>query len=197
MSQSLAESKGRLIVISGPSGVGKTTVCEELSRRLPNAVLSVSVTTRPPRPHERDSVDYWFVSPQEFDRRLQEGGFLEHARYESHCYGTPAAPVHEALKEGRDVILEIDVQGGFQVRENMPGSIRIFVLPPSDEVLQARLAGRGTEDASVREQRLAAARREIELAETPGAYPHRIINDDVSRTVNRIISIINQETMRS
>ncbi len=186
--------RGQLVVISGPSGVGKTTVCETLMRHLPEAMLSVSVTTRPPRVGERDGVDYWFVSPEAFRQRVQRGELLEHAAYSGHQYGTPAGPVHEAIAAGRHVVLEIEVQGGLQVAKAMPESVRIFILPPSDEALRTRLAGRGTEDPAVQARRLAAAQREIELAATPGAYPHQVVNETVAETAEQILGVIQRES---
>jgi len=185
--------RGKLVVISGPSGTGKTTICKELVRRLPEAMLSVSATTRPKRPSEGDGESYWFISQEEFLRRRQAGGFLESAEYLGHLYGTPAEPVRQALAQGRTVILEIEVQGGAQVARSVPDSIRIFVLPPTMETLQARLAGRETESVRQMQRRLAEADGEIGFARDSACYQHFVTNDEVERTVEEIIRIIEKE----
>ncbi len=198
MSETTSESgRGRLVVISGPSGVGKTTVCQALLDRLPDAMLSVSATTRPQRDGERDGEDYRFVSEAEFETLVREGRLLEHAVYQGNRYGTPAGPVESAIGAGRQVVLEIDVQGGVQIAERMPESMRVFIMPPDDETLRSRLVGRGTEAPEIREKRLAAARREIGMAQKSGVYPHLVTNVNVDETVDSIISLMSQESTRA
>lgn len=182
------------MVISGPSGAGKTSICEELLRRLPNARWSVSVTTRPRRGHEVDGQHYRFVSEQEFRRMLAAGELLEHTEYLGHFYGTPRAPIERAIAEGQIVILEIDVNGGAQIARRMPDSIRIFVLPPTMESLQARLAGRRTESAELQRRRLERADGEIAFASGSGCYTHFITNDILDDSVQQVLDIIRQET---
>jgi len=190
-------SAGRLVVISGPSGVGKTTVCEEVLRRLPAAMLSVSMTTRPPRSGERDGENYRFVTAEAFQRQEDAGKLLEHAVYQGNRYGTPAEPVERAIAAGRQVVLEIDVQGGMQIAERMPDALRVFIEPPSDDVLRARLIGRATDPPEVQEKRLAAARDEIELAHSSGAYQHFVINDVVDETADAIVRLLQPESTQA
>ncbi len=185
--------QGKLVVVSGPSGAGKTSICDALLVRLPHAVWSVSATTRPPRGNEASGRSYDFITREEFERRKAAGAFLETAEYVGHCYGTPAAPVHEALERGCDVIMEIDVQGGVQVAGRVPESIRIFVMPPTMESLKARLEGRRTESAEQLRKRLAVADGEIGFARDSGCYPYFVVNDDLEATVQHILGIIEQE----
>lgn len=179
--------RGRLVVISGPSGVGKGTVVGRLLDELPDAQVSTSVTTRRPRDGERDGVDYRFVTDDEFDRLIRDGALLEWAPYAGNRYGTPRAPVDEALEAGRDVLLEIEVEGALQVRDRRPDAVLVFLAPPSEEELERRLAGRGTEDADERRLRLATARAELEAAEM---FDHRIVNDDLEDCVGEIVAIL-------
>lgn len=187
-------TRGKLVVISGPSGAGKTSICDELLRRLPNARWSVSVTTRPPRTGERDGEAYRFVSREEFQRMLENGELLEHTEYLGNCYGTPLGPVQEAVARGEIVIMEIDVQGGAQVAQKVPDSIRIFVLPPTMETLQARLAGRRTESEQIQKRRLEQADGEIAFARNSGCYQYFITNDILSDSVEQVLEIIRKET---
>lgn len=179
--------RGRLVVISGPSGVGKGTVVTRLLDELDDAQLSTSVTTRRPRDGERDGVDYRFVTDDEFDRMIRGGELLEWAGYAGNRYGTPRAPVDEALGSGRDVLLEIEVKGALQVRARRHDAILVFLAPPSEEELERRLAGRGTEDAEERRLRLATARAELEAA---AVFDHRIVNDDLDACVDAILTIL-------
>jgi len=185
--------RGKLIVISGPSGTGKTSICQALLERDPNAVWSVSATTRRPRGSEMNGHSYEFITHQEFEERRERGGFLEWAEYLGQLYGTPKVPVVEALEAGRDVIMEIDVQGGVQVAERMPDSVRVFVLPPTMESLKARLAGRQTESAEQLSRRLAQADGEIGFARDSGAYPRFVVNDVLEDTVAQIAGLIEAE----
>ena len=178
--------RGRLVVISGPSGTGKTSICQALLERDDAAVWSVSATTRPSRGNEADGRAYEFISRSEFEERRTRDEFLEWAEYLGQLYGTPRAPVTTSLEAGRDVILEIDVQGGAQVARRMPEAVRIFVLPPTMESLEARLAGRKTESEEQLRRRLAKADGEIGFARDSGAYRHFVVNDVLDDTVAQI-----------
>ena len=184
---------GMLIVISGPSGAGKTSICSALLERLPKTTWSVSVTTRPRRGGEVDGDSYEFVSADEFERRAQADAFLENAEYIGHRYGTPRRPVEEALASGQNVIMEIDVQGGMQVAQRMPESIRVFVLPPDRASLRARLEGRKTEAEEQLAQRLAKADGEIATARDSGAYDYFVVNDILETTIEEVCEIIRKE----
>ena len=177
--------RGRLFVISGPSGVGKSSLCRALLERCPNLVLSVSCTTRPPRPGEQDGVDYYFLSRAEFERLVEADAFLEWAEVHGHLYGTRRADVERARAEGRDVLLEIDWQGAAQVAAKMPETKRIFILPPSIEALKERLVLRGQDDMAVIERRVAAAEEEI-------AHAHeahiQIVNDDFEQALQSLLN---------
>ncbi len=186
--------RGALVVISGPSGAGKTSICNELLRRIPNSRWSVSVTTRPRRGTEVDGQAYHFISAAEFERLRAAGELLESAEYLGNLYGTPRRPVEEALARGEVVIMEIDVQGGAQVAQKMPDSIRVFVLPPTMETLKARLAGRHTETAALQAKRLAEADGEIAFARSSGHYPYFITNDILEDSVNEVLRIIREKT---
>jgi guanylate kinase len=188
-----AARRGLLLVISGPSGSGKSTVCHELLRRVPDAVWSVSATTRAPRGQEADGRDYYFVSRQRFEEMVRAGELLEWAEYVGNLYGTPREPVEKALAAGRVVVMEIDVQGGRQIAERMPDSVRVFLLPPSDEELRRRLAGRRTDTPEQQQKRLAAARQEIERARQWSCYRYFLVNETVERTVQDVIRIVEAE----
>ena len=192
MSNSGGGTKGKVVVISGPSGTGKTSICDALLERLPDAVWSVSATTRPLRGAESGGRNYEFVRPEEFELRRERGAFLEMAEYCGHWYGTPADPVHQAVARGQTVIMEIDVQGGRQLARKVPESIRVFVLPPDFESLQARLEGRQTESRDRQARRLAAADGEIAFARDSGCYQYFVTNDVLDTTVEEIIDIINK-----
>ena len=179
---------GKLVVLSGPSGVGKSTITRQVVQRL-DAYLSVSATTRPRGAAEIDGRDYYFLSTQEFQRRLVEEAFLEHAEVFGNYYGTPREPVEKALADGRAVILEIDVQGGLQVKAKMPEAMMIFILPPRTEELLARIEGRGRgEDEQTRQRRLAKA--ETEIAVGKQHYRHFVVNDVLDKAVQDVIDII-------
>lgn len=187
-----AQKKGVLFVVSGPSGVGKGTINKKLFEEFGEKVAySVSATTREPREGEVDGREYFFISRQEFEKRIANNEFLEHAEYAGNCYGTPRSYVLSLLERGVSVILEIDVQGAMQVKARMPESVSVFILPPSFEELESRLRGRGTETPEKIEQRLCAARREIETAP---AYDYRIVNDDVDAAYAKLREIFMNET---
>lgn len=188
------EKKGRLFVISGPSGVGKGTIVSELTERLGDSVrLSISATTRQPREGDRDGVDYYFLSEEEFLSKVEKGEFLEYASVHGNYYGTPKPPVQAALEAGLDVILEIDVQGAMQVKENYPEGVFIFILPPSITELRARLAGRGTESEQDMERRMGMALQEIEYLDQ---YDYGVLNHVLETAVKDVLSIIGAEHCR-
>lgn len=180
---------GSITVISGPAGVGKGTVVRQLRKLHPEVWVSVSATTRAPRPGEADGVDYLFRSEAEFDQLIASGGMLEWAIvHGKHRYGTPSAPVFAVQGEGRPVILEIDLQGARQVREKLPSAQYVFLAPPDWDTLVERLEGRGTESADQVEQRLETAR--IELAAAEREFDRIIVNDDVSRAVAELVDFL-------
>ena len=179
----MAPKRGLLVIVSGPAGVGKTTVCERLLRH-PNYVPSISATTRAPRPGERPDVDYVFMNRIAFERMRQDQNFLEWANVYDNYYGTPKVPVEDKLASGRNVVLNIDVQGAAQVREKGLPVISFFLLPPSMDVLVARIRGRGTDAPADIERRLKASERELARQHE---YDFRIVNDDLDRTVSEIL----------
>jgi guanylate kinase len=183
---------GLLLVISGPSGVGKTTITHEIERRL-GGTFSVSVTTRPKTAADREGRDYFFISDEEFNRRREAGELLEWAEvFGKYKYGTPRAAVEAALAEGELVILEIDVQGGLQVKQRMPEAFMMFILPPNDEELLGRLRRRGRDSEEAIQRRFAEARKEIETAGTSGAYDAFLENDELETVVGRACEIVQQ-----
>lgn len=190
-----ATSPGQIVVISGPSGVGKSTICARLCERLP-AEFSVSFTTRPQRPGEEDGLNYRFVSQAEFDRLLAEGGMLESARVYGHCYGTPLEPVRRVLAEGRTIVLEIDIHGTIQVRQKYPQARTFFLLPPNPDEQRRRIEGRRTDGEAEIARRLARADGEIGFARESGCYDRFVVNDDLDQTVGEIIEDLRQEKSR-
>jgi guanylate kinase len=184
-----AVSRGKLIVISGPSGVGKSTIAHEIEKRL-DAVFSVSMTTRPQTPKDREGIDYFFVTPDVFQQAIRHDRLLEWAKVFDNLYGTPREPVEQHLRDGRNVILEIDVEGGQQVKQTMPESLAIFIEPPSEDVLLQRLRDRGREDESIIQRRFREAKREIEQAHRCGAYDHFVINDELESAIGQTIDMI-------
>jgi len=183
---------GLVVVISGPSGAGKTTLCRRLVERY-GYEFSVSVTTRPPRSGEVNGRDYFFVTPEEFGSMVSRGELLEHSEHFGHRYGTPRSPVERAIGEGRVILLDIDVNGAAQVRKQLPGAVCIFVSAPSDAENERRLRGRHSEDESAIRQRL--LRAEMEKA-MQVEYDYRVVNDDLEQTVARLHDIIQSEAMR-
>lgn len=183
-------NKGLLIVFSGPSGTGKGTVLKAYFAKHPEARLSVSATTRQPRSGEQDGREYFFVSKEQFAQMKQENALLESAEYCGNCYGTPRAPIEKWLNEGYDVFLEIEVQGGAQVRRLEPDSVGVFILPPSVKELGERLRGRGTEAEAVVQKRLNAAKEEILQAKH---YDYAVINDTIEEAAEEIATIISSE----
>ena len=187
------QSRGVLFVLSGPSGVGKGTLNAKLFAEFGEQIaFSVSATTRAPREGEVDGTHYFFISRQEFENRISNNDFLEHAEFAGNCYGTPVSYVNSLLEQGKNVILEIDVQGAMQVRSRMPESVSIFILPPSFEELENRLRGRGTETEEKIQMRLGAARREMEYAPK---YDYQIVNGgDLEAAYQQLRSVYLKET---
>lgn len=179
---------GLLVVLAGPSGVGKGAVHTELRRRLPEAVLSVSATTRPPRPGEVDGVHYRFVDRATFERLRDEGELLEWAEYAGNLYGTPRQEARRA-EQGAVVILDIELQGALQVREAAPQALLVFLLPPDRTELERRLHARGTEDAATIARRLEVADRELAHADR---FDVRVVNDELDRAVDEVLDAIEQ-----
>ncbi len=182
--------KGTLLVLSGPSGSGKGTMVKEYTDKYSDVFVSVSATTRAPREGEEHGVNYFFLSVDDFKQKIEENGFLEHASFCGNYYGTPRASVYEKLDEGLDVILEIDVQGAFQVKKNCPEAVLVFTMPPSYEILRQRLIGRGTESMDVVEKRLSAAIEEFKQAEK---YDYIIINDKIETAAEELRAIFVSE----
>jgi len=180
--------KGQLIIISGPSGVGKSTICDQLVKRLDNVYLSVSATTRPQKNGEENGRDYWFVSRDDFERQIKAGNFLEHAEVFGNLYGTPKDKVFKALDKSKTVLLEIDVQGAQQVRNLHPEAKLIFILPPKQTELEKRINDRGRDNETDIEKRLAGAG--IEIAAAWQHYKYMVINDDLEQAVQEVIDII-------
>jgi guanylate kinase len=177
----------RVFVITGPSGVGKGTLIRGLRERLPKLELSVSATTRAPRPGEEDGIDYHFLSREEFDRRVAEGDFVEHADYAGRSYGTLRSELEGRVGSGVPVVLEIEVQGARQVRQAMPEAVQVFIAPPTLAALRTRLVGRGTDDADEVARRLSVA--EEELTAQP-EFGHVVVNDRLDEALDRLTSII-------
>jgi guanylate kinase len=181
---------GKVFVITGPSGVGKGTLIERLLERIPELELSVSATTRPPRAGEVDGRDYHFLTPEEFERRVQAGDFLENATYSGRRYGTLREEVERRLAERRSVVLEIELEGARQVRDAMPEAVQIFIAPPDPEALRKRLESRAADSAEEIERRLRTA--EIEL-EAQGEFAHVVVNDEVQEASSELEGLVRGE----
>ena len=186
-------NKGLLIVVSGPSGAGKDTICQKLIKENSNIWMSVSMTTRKPRPLEKDGVDYFFVSSEEFENKINDNTFLEYASYNDNYYGTPKDKVEEKLNEGKDVILVIDINGAINIKKTIPSALFIFIMPPDMETLKNRLIGRKTESKDKVVQRFITAYNEVNNYKK---YNYVVVNDKVEDAVNKVKSIIQSEKCR-
>ncbi len=181
-------NKGLLMVVSGPSGVGKGTLLKKIKEDPSlNLAYSISMTTRKPREGEQDGVDYYFVSRDQFEKAVEEGQMLEHAQFVGNCYGTPKKPVEKLLEDGRNVLLEIECDGAGQVMKAAPDCFSVFILPPSIEELQNRLEGRQSEDAATIAKRVEKAKGEMALAPQFG---HQVVNDDRKRAEDELHALI-------
>ena len=181
-------SQGRnLIIFTGPSGVGKGTIVKQLFQELEGIEFSISCTTREIRPGEKEGVNYFFKTRDEFEAMIDADEFLEHAEFVDNYYGTPRSFVDDTLAAGKDVFLEIEVQGALQVMEKCPGALSVFLIPPSLEELERRLRNRGTESEEVLQQRLAKASEEMKFT---GQFKHTVVNDDVSLAVRKLKTLI-------
>jgi guanylate kinase len=178
---------GRVFVVTGPSGVGKGTLIRTLRERMPELELSVSATTRAPRPGERHGVDYHFLSDEEFERRARAGEFVEHATYAGRRYGTLRSELERRTATGVPVVLAIEVQGARQVARTLPEAVRVFIAPPSREALRARLVGRGTDDQEEVAARLKAAESELAAQDE---FPHVVVNDRLEEAVEELAAIV-------
>ena len=191
----MQKQNGKLFVISGPSGAGKGTIVNAVMDQADpsGTALSISMTTREPRPGEEDGVNYFFVTKEEFRRQIEAGGFLEYAEVYDHYYGTPKSKVMEKLNQEKDVILEIDIQGALNVKKAFPEGVLIFILPPSMEVLRSRLTGRGTDAPEVIERRLSKTRGELAFIDR---YDYGVVNDDLEEAVETVRAIMRAEHAR-
>jgi guanylate kinase len=182
-----------VFVITGPSGVGKGTLIRGLMERLGDLELSVSATTRSARPGERDGLDYHFLGADEFERRVREGRFVEHAHYAGRRYGTLRSELDERVRAGIPVVLEIEVQGARQVRAAMPEAVQVFIAPPSPEALRARLIGRGTDEPQEVERRMRVAEQELEARRE---FEHVVVNDRLEDALEQLAAIVGAELRR-
>ncbi|MDP9349542.1 MAG: guanylate kinase [Gemmatimonadota bacterium] len=196
MSGEPARLSGRTfpVILSAPSGGGKTTVARLLRERRPDVTFSISATTRAPRRHEQDGRDYWFTSPGEFRRMAEAGELVEWAEVHGNLYGTPRRNLEEAVARGEYLLLDIDIQGARQIREKVPDAVQIFILPPSGVALVERLLHRGSEDDAVRRRRIANARQEIAAA---AEFDYVVVNDRLEATVAAVEGILEAESRRS
>ena len=181
------KKQGTLVVVSGFAGTGKGTVMKELLKRYDSYALSISATTRNPRPGEVDGREYFFKTTEEFEQMIKDNAFVEHACYVGNYYGTPKKYVQEQLAEGKDVILEIEIQGALNIKSQFPDALLLFIAPPSADVLKERLVGRGTETQEVIEQRLARAVEESMGIEN---YDYLVVNDDLDECVENVHQMI-------
>lgn len=182
--------KGLLIVVSGPSGAGKGTICDALRKEFPKIHYSISMTTRQPREGEVNGVNYYFRTNEEFESLLKEDAFLEHAKVYDHYYGTPKQYVYDMIAQGNHIMLEIDIQGAMQVKEKYPEGVFIYVVPPSKEVLEERLRGRHTDTNEVIAGRLSKARKELDWIDK---YDYLIVNDDLDTAISKASAILTAE----
>lgn len=187
--------KGLLFVISAPSGTGKSTLCRELMKALPELFYSVSMTTREPRRGEKDGLDYYFTDRAKFDETIKQGGFLEHAEVFGQRYGTPKAPIEAAVAAGKDVLMDVDVQGAMKIKKaRTHGAVFIFLLPPSMSVLEQRLMQRKTDTEEQIKKRIATAREEISHVHD---YDYAICNDDLHQSIRQLKSIVRAERCKT
>jgi guanylate kinase len=184
----------RVFVITGPSGVGKGTLIRGLMQRIPGLELSVSATTREPRPGEQDGVDYHFLSREEFERRVSQGDFVEHADYAGRRYGTLRSELEQRARAGAAVVLEIEVQGARQVRAAVPDAVLVFIAPPSPQALRERLLARGTDDAEEVERRLRVAEEELRARRE---FRHVVVNDRLEDALEQLTAIVAGELLQS
>lgn len=189
----LKKKKGLILVISAPSGAGKTTLCKRLLQASSSFISSVSFTTRRPRRNEIEGVDYYFVSQEEFQKMIEKRRFIEWTEVHGRLYGTSANLLDQAVKEEKDVLLEVDVKGGAEIKKNYPQAVLVFLVPPSWQELEKRLANRGTEDEEKVARRVKQAKREIEYAPH---YDYLIVNDDINRALEDLSAIIQAERCR-
>jgi guanylate kinase len=187
----MAESRGLLLVISGPSGVGKSTIAHAVEQRL-DATFSVSMTTRPPAPTDRQGIDYYFVDDATFERAIEAGDLLEWARVFDNLYGTPRAPVEQAIREGQVLILEIDVAGAIQIRRHCPDALMVFIGPPSEQTLLDRLRSRARDSEQIIQRRFSEAQREIREAHESGVYDAFVVNDELEKAIDEVIQLVTE-----
>ena len=190
----MGPARGTVFVVTGPSGVGKGTLIAMLRERIPDLAVSVSATTRRPREGEEDGRDYFFLSEEEFVRKVDRGEFLEHARYSGNLYGTLREEVEAKAERGSGVILEIELQGARQVRASMPDAVQVFVAPPEFETLRARLESRGTDDPAAIAARLEVAASELEARDE---FEHQVVNDELELAADQLEAVVRQELSES
>jgi guanylate kinase len=189
----LKRKKGLIVVISAPSGAGKTTLCKRLLQTSPLFTYSVSFTTRPPRKNEIEGVDYYFVSREEFKEMIEKGEFVEWAEVHGQLYGTSAKLLNRVIEGGKEVVLDVDVKGGVQIKKSYPNAVLTFLLPPSWEELGKRLKSRETEEEEKIKRRIERAKKEVEYAPY---YDYLVINDDVNKALEDLLAIIKAERCR-
>lgn len=192
MAAQTTDNPGMLLIISGPSGVGKTTITRAVERAIPESIFSVSVTTRPKTAADQEGVDYFFIDDAKFDRMVDRGELLEHANVFGKKYGTPSAWVDHELAQGKIVILEIDVHGAEQVKAKRPEAFALFIEPPSEAVLLERLRARQREDEATIQRRFAEAKREISRAKNGGVYDAFLVNSELSQAIGEAVQVVNQ-----